>query len=113
MEPHADDTGTYSPPPADSGVIRVFIRTSEHVIIGSIHTSPDQWLKDVIDANRTSFLTIIDAHVYSASEETLIYHSAQMLVAAAHIVLISPLSDHIFIRDVPWLADRPIPQIPL
>jgi len=48
------------------------------------------------------FLPITDARVYNAVDETLLYHSAFLLVAYQHIIMISPVEALADVRPAPW-----------
>ena len=105
MDLRIDDKGKYYTQHVTKDMLPAFVRTASQVIVGNIHTRPDRRLKDELDDDKSGFLPITDARVYNAESEQLLYHSAVMLVAYAHIIVISPLETHENIRDTPWLAE--------
>lgn len=102
MDLRIDEKGKYYTQRVSKDMLPAFIRTVDQVIVGNIHMRPDSRLKDELDAHTTHFLPVTDARVYDAQSEQLLYHSALMLVAMTHIVMISPLEAHEAVRDLPW-----------
>lgn len=97
-----DEKGKYFTQRVAKDVLPAFIRTADQVIVGNIHARPEHRLKDELNEDKSRFLAITDARVYAAADERLLYHSALLLVAYEHIVMLSPLEAHEHVRDVPW-----------
>lgn len=99
-----DEKGKYYTQHVSKDMLPAFVRTSEQVIVGNIHTRPESRLKDELNEDKSRFLAVTDARVYDAHSEQLLYHTALMLVSYAHVVLICPLDAHEPIRELPWVA---------
>ena len=104
MDLRIDDKGKYYTQRITKDMMPAFLRTADQVIVGNIHMRPERRLKDELNEDNSRFLAVTNAHVYDAASEQLLYHSAFLLIAYAHLVMISPLEAHEAIRDVPWQA---------
>ncbi|MBC8163645.1 MAG: hypothetical protein H7Z42_20755 [Roseiflexaceae bacterium] len=107
MDLRIDDKGKYFTQRVSKDMLPAFIRTASQIVVGNIYTRPDRRLKDELEEDTAKYLAITDARVYDGHSEQLLYHSALMLVACSHIVMISPLDAHEAIRETPWqVTDR-------
>lgn len=86
--------------------IEAFIRTSDELILGRLHTQPGKSLKDEMNHNSARFIAITDARVYDASGEKLLYQADFVLLANAHVISVTPRQSVIAGRP-PWFAAAP------
>jgi hypothetical protein len=102
MDMRIDEKGKFFTPRVVKDTLPALIRTVDQVIVGHVYVRPDKRLKDDLSEDPSRFLPVTDARVYNASDETLLYHSAFLLVAYQHIVMISPVEALADIRPAPW-----------
>jgi len=105
-----DDKGKYFTQRVAKDVLPAFIRTADQVIVGNIYARPDHRLKDELSEDSSRFLAVTDVRVYENGSERLLYHTALMLIAYEHIVMIGPLDAHKHIRNVPWQTEEQIDE---
>jgi hypothetical protein len=70
----------------------VAVRTVDQLVIGLFHAAPQKRLKDELNVISDNYLAITAARVYDAAGSRLLYESAVILLASAHIVSITPLA---------------------
>jgi hypothetical protein len=97
-----DEKGKFFTPRVAKDTLAAFIRTDDQIIIGHVYVRPDKRLKDDLNEDASRFLPVTDARVYDAASESLLYHSSFLLIAYAHIIMLSPLEALADIRPVPW-----------
>lgn len=102
MEMRIDDKGKYFTPRVAKECLPALIRTADQIIVGEVHVRPERRLKDDLGDDRSRFLAVTDARVYTAADETLLYHSSFLLVSYQHIITLSPLEAIENVRAVPW-----------
>ena len=102
MDMRIDEKGKYFTPRVVKDTLPALIRTADQVIVGHVYVRPEKRLKDDLNEDMSRFLPITDARVYNAADETLLYHSAFLLVAYQHIIMISPVEALADVRPAPW-----------
>ena len=102
MDMRIDEKGKYFTPRVAKDTLPALIRTADQLIVGHVYVRPDKRLKDDLNEDASRFLPVTDARVYNAADETLLYHSAFLLVAYRHIVMISPVEALADVRPAPW-----------
>lgn len=102
MDMRFDEKGKYYTPRVAKDTLPALIRTADQVIVGHVYVRPEKRIKDDLSEDTSRFLPVTDARVYDATSETLLYHSAFLLVAYQHIVMLSPLDALAEVRAVPW-----------
>lgn len=102
MDLRIDEKGKYFTQRVTKDTLLAVIRTADRTIVGNIYVRPDRRIKDELDEDRSRFLAITDAHVYSADGEVHIYDTRFLLVSYHQIVLISPLDGITPVQSLPW-----------
>jgi hypothetical protein len=102
MDMRIDEKGKYFTPRVAKDTLPALIRTADQLIVGHVYVRPDKRLKDDLNEDASRFLPVTDARVYNAADESLLYHSAFLLVAYQHIVMISPVEALADVRPAPW-----------
>jgi hypothetical protein len=102
MDMRIDEKGKYFTPRVAKDTLPALIRTADQLIVGHVYVRPDKRLKDDLNEDASRFLPVTDARVYNAADETLLYHSAFLLEAYRHIVMISPVEALADVRPAPW-----------
>lgn len=105
MDMRFDEKGKFYTPRVAKDTLPALIRTADQVIVGHVYVRPDKRLKDDLSEDQSRFLPVTDARVYDAADEHLLYHSAFLLVAYQHIIMISPLDALVEVRPAPWHTD--------
>lgn len=106
MDMRFDEKGKFYTPRVAKDTLPALIRTGDQVIVGHVYVRPDKRIKDDLSEDTSRFLPVTDARVYDAASEALLYHSAFLLVAYQHIVMLSPLDALTDVRPVPWAAPQ-------
>lgn len=104
LDMRIDEKGKFYTPRVAKDTLSAFIRTADQIIVGHVYVRPDTRLKDDLSEDTSRFLAVTDARVYDGTKEKLLYHTSFLLVAYAHITMISPLDALEDIRPVPWQA---------
>ncbi|HNP70222.1 MAG TPA: hypothetical protein PLO33_05955 [Kouleothrix sp.] len=102
MDMRFDEKGKFYTPRVAKDTLPALIRTVDQVIVGQVYVRPDKRIKDDLSEDTSRFLPVTDARVYDAASESLLYHSAFLLVSYRHIVMLSPLDAMADVRPVPW-----------
>src|SRR6476469_8288199 len=102
MDMRIDEKGKYFMPRVAKDTLPAFIRTADQVIVGHVYVRTEKRLKDYLNEDMSRFLPITDSRFYNAADETLLYHSAFLLVAYQHIIMISPAEALADVRPAPW-----------
>jgi len=102
LDMRIDEKGKFFTPRVAKDTLTAFIRTTNQIIIGHVYVRPDKRLKDDLNEDASRFLPVTDARVYDAGSEKLLYHSSFLLIAYAHIIMLSPLDALADVRAVPW-----------
>ena len=102
LDMRIDEKGKFFTPRVAKDTLTAFIRTADQIIVGHVYVRPDKRLKDDLNDDGSRFLPITDARVYDAASEKLLYHSSFLLIAYAHIVMLSPLDALADVRPTPW-----------
>jgi hypothetical protein len=102
MDVRTDDRGKFFTPRVTKESVATVIRTTDHLIVGQIYVRPDHRLKDELNSTSEPYLAITDAKVYDQLGQMQIFETSFLIVAASHVIFISPLDA---IRDEtppPW-----------
>ena len=102
LDMRIEEKGKFFPPRVAQDTLTAFIRTANQIIVGHVYVRPDKRLKDDRNEDLSRFLPVTDARVYDAADEKLLYHSSFLLIAYAHIIMLSPLDALADIRPAPW-----------
>jgi len=106
MDLRIDDRGKYFTPRVSKESIAAALRTTDHLIVGQIHVRPDQRLKDEMNLSQERFIAITGARVYDAQGATLLFESAFLIVASAHVIFITPLDALKADHQLPWMPSE-------
>lgn len=84
--------------------IAAVVRTVDLLIVGQLHARPQKRLKDEMNHTSDRFMAITGAKVYDAAGVRLLYETAFLLVANAHVVTITPLDAVTQLGEAGWAA---------
>ncbi len=90
--PESRHPGSSVPPHVAKESIPAAVRTKDQLIVGLLHARPNKRLKDELNHNSEHYVAITEARVYDVRGGTLLYESRFLLVAAPHVVTVTPLS---------------------
>ena len=112
LDMRIDEKGKFYTPRVAKDTLTAFIRTAEQIVVGHVYIRPDKRLKDDLNDDASRFLPVTDARVYDAASEKMLYHSSFLLIAYAHIIMLSPLDALADIRPTPWqdLETKELPE---
>lgn len=110
MDLRVDQKGKFYTPRVSKETIAVLIRTSEHLIVGSIFVRPGYRVSDELNDPKLTFLSVTNARVYDAPGVELLYATGFLLVSAAQVVMLTPLEDLSHAADAAWARDLPVQE---
>lgn len=72
--------------------VAAVIRTGDQLVVGELHIPPRKRLKDELNLGNERYLAVTRARVWDAQGTRLLYSAEVVLLAADHVVSVTPLS---------------------